>query len=106
MAAPAKPPLVGINQHPRAASSIRAAKSYGAMGCFLLAAYLSYSQGLALADVGLRALVAGCIGYLAAGFAAVIIWRHVLDAQARNAVERAHARRLEAAQKRAETDAS
>src|SRR5690348_887467 len=96
---PAKPPLVGINEHPRAAASIRAWKSYGATGCFLVAGYASYSQGLTLADAGLRALIAGCVGYLVAGFAVVIIWRHVLDAQARTAVQRAHAARLEAAQK-------
>ena len=104
--ASAKPPLVSITEHPRAAASIRTWKSYGALGCFLVAGYASYSQGLALADAGVRALIAGCVGYLVVGFAVVGIWRHVLEMQARTAVQRAHAARLEAAQKRNETDAS
>lgn len=104
--APVKPPLVGLNEHPRAAASIRAWKSYGAMGCFLIAGYASYSQGLPLADAGFRALIAGCVGYLVIGFTVVGVWRHVLESQARTAVQRAHAARLEAAQKRAEADAS
>jgi hypothetical protein len=104
--APAKPPLVAVTEHPRAAASIRTWKSYGAMACFLIAGYLSYSKGLPLADAGLRALVAGCVGYLVIGFTVVGVWRHVLDSQARTAVQRAHAARLEAAQRRSETDAS
>jgi len=104
--ASAKPPLVSITEHPRAAASIRTWKSYGALGCFLVAGYASYSQGLALADAGVRALIAGCVGYLVVGFAVVGIWRHVLEMQARTAVQRAHAARLEAAQKRNETDGS
>jgi hypothetical protein len=104
--APAKPPLVGVTEHPRAAASIRAWKSYGAMACFLIAGYAGYSQGLPLTDAGLRALIAGCAGYLVVGFTVVGIWRHVLDSQARTAVQRAHAARLEAAQKRTESDAS
>jgi len=104
--AQAKPPLVGLNEHPRAARSIRTWKSYGALGGFLIAGYLAYSQGLPLADAGLRALVAGCLGYLVVGFAVVGVWRHVLEMEARTAVQRAHAARLEAAARRNEPDAS
>ena len=103
--APAKPPLVGLKEHPRAAASIRTWKWYGALACFLLAGYESHSQGVPLADAGIRALIAGCLGYLVVGFAVVGIWRHVLEMQARTAVERAHAARLEAVQRRNEADA-
>ena len=42
-------------------------------------------------DVGLRALVAGIVGYMLAWMCAVTVWRHLVLAELRAAVERTHA---------------
>jgi hypothetical protein len=101
-----KPPLVGISAHPYAAVSVRRWKSRAALAGFLLAAYESYGQSLPFADIALRAVAAGVVGYLIGYAAAVTVWRHLLQAQARLAVDRARElRELELArQQRARSD--
>ena len=42
-------------------------------------------------DVGLRALVAGIVGYMLAWMCAVTVWRHLVLAELRAAVERTQA---------------
>ena len=53
-----------------------------------IAAYLSYKAGVPTFDVGLRALVAGIVGYMLAWMCAVTVWRHLVLAELRAAVER------------------
>lgn len=84
-----KPPLVGINAHPQAALSVRRWKSWAALAGFFLAAYESHAQGLAFADTALRGVAGGVVGYVIGYAAAVTVWRHLLQAQARMALERA-----------------
>jgi hypothetical protein len=84
-----KPPLIGLNQHPRASLSIRRWKSWAALAAFAVAGWASYSRGLPLADALLRAVAGGVAGYLIGYGAAVTVWRHVLQTQAKVAVERA-----------------
>jgi hypothetical protein len=101
-----RPPLVGISAHPYAAVSVRRWKSRAALAGFLLAAYESYGQSLPFADIALRAVAGGVVGYLIGYAAAVTVWRHLLQAQARLAVDRARElRELELArQQRARSD--
>ena len=84
-----KPPLVGLNDHPRAARSIRLWKSWAALAGFAVAGWASWSQNLPLGDLSLRAVGGGVLGYMIGYAAAVTIWRHLLQTQARAAVLRA-----------------
>ena len=85
----AKPPLIALSQHPRAAFSIRRWKSWASLAGFAVAGWASYSQGLPLPDALLRAVAGGIVGYLIGYAAAVTVWRHVLQTQAKAAMERA-----------------
>src|SRR5262249_53336875 len=85
----AKPPLIGLDQHPRAASSIRRWKSWASLAAFAVAGWASYSRGLPPPDALPRAVAGGVVGYLIGYAAAVTVWRHVLETQAKVAVERA-----------------
>jgi hypothetical protein len=87
--AAAKPPLIGLNQHPKASLSIRRWKSWASLAGFAVAGWAGYSRGLPLPDMLLRAVAGGVIGYLIGYAAAVTVWRHVLQTQAKVAVERA-----------------
>ena len=53
-----------------------------------IAGYLSYKAGVPTFDVGLRALVAGMVGYMLAWMCAVTVWRHLVLAELRAALER------------------
>jgi hypothetical protein len=66
-----------IAAHPRATRSVARAKSWGALGGFLLGGYLSLPTHT-LASAGLRALVAGTVCYVAAWAGAVFFWRRMV----------------------------
>jgi hypothetical protein len=83
-----KPPLVGVAEHPRAALSIRRWKAWASLAGFLAAGYGSWVHGLPIADSGLRALAGAAAGYLIGGIAVVTVWRHLLQVEARLAIER------------------
>ena len=53
----------------------------------------SYKAGVPTFDVGLRALVAGIVGYMLAWMCAVTVWRHLVLAELRAALERTEAAR-------------
>jgi hypothetical protein len=81
-----KPPAAGeapageapsIAAHPRATRSIARAKSWGALGGFVLGGYLSLPTHT-LASAGLRALIAGTVCYVAAWAGAVFFWRRMV----------------------------
>jgi hypothetical protein len=78
--------------HPRASYQVRRAKGWGGIAAFAIAAYLSYKAGVPTADIGLRAIVAGIVGYMLAWACAVTIWRHLVLAELRAAHERANPR--------------
>lgn len=73
-----------IAAHPRAARAVSRAKSWGGLGGFLLAGYLSLPTGT-IAEAGARALLAGIVGYVAVWAGAVFVWRRlvVLEVKAR-----------------------
>lgn len=80
---------LSIAAHPRASYQVRRAKGWGGILGFALAGYLSYKAGVPTFDLGLRALIAGIVGYMLAWFCAVTVWRHLVLAELRAAVERA-----------------
>jgi hypothetical protein len=63
--------------HPRAARAVSQAKGWGGLTGFLIAGYLSLPTGT-LAQAGLRALIAGCVCYVAAWAGAVFVWRRLV----------------------------
>lgn len=73
--------------HPRARAQVRRAKGWGGLAGFGIAAYLSLKAGVPYADAGLRALAAGVAGYMLAWACAVTVWRHLVMAELRAAVE-------------------
>jgi hypothetical protein len=88
-----------VAAHPRAARAVARAKGWGALGGFLIGGYMSLPTGT-LAEAGLRALVAGCVCYVAVWAGAVFVWRRfvILEIKAReqllaSAMQSARARR-------------
>jgi hypothetical protein len=77
-----------VFNHPRAGYQVRRAKGWGGIAGFVIAGYLSYKAGVPTFDVVLRALVAGIVGYMLAWMCAVTVWRHLVLAELRAAVER------------------
>jgi hypothetical protein len=76
-----------IATHPRAGAQVRRAKGLGGLGGFAIAAVLSLQAGVPTFDVGLRALVAGVVGYMLAWACSVTVWRHLVLAELRALVE-------------------
>ncbi len=77
-----------VAAHPRASYQVRRAKGWGGLIGFGLAAYVSYSAGVPMFDLGMRSLIAGIVGYMLAWACAVTIWRHLVLAELRAAIER------------------
>ena len=80
-----------VANHPRASYQVRRAKGWGGIAGFVIAGYLSYKAGVPTFDVGVRALVAGIVSYMLAWMCAVTVWRHLVLAELRAAVERSQA---------------
>lgn len=66
-----------VAAHPRAARAVERAKGWGALAGFLLGGYLSLPTHT-LADAGLRALIAGIVGYVAVWAGALFVWRRLV----------------------------
>jgi hypothetical protein len=79
-----------IATHPRAGAQVRRAKGWGGLGGFAIAGLLSYQAGVPAFDVGVRALVAGVVGYMLAWACSVTIWRYLVLAELRTLVEDGH----------------
>src|ERR1700761_2579059 len=78
---------ISVAGHPRAAAQVRKAKGLGGIGFFAVAAYLSYKAGVPSDQVALRALAFGIAGYLLAWACSVTVWRHLVLAELRGALE-------------------
>jgi hypothetical protein len=78
-----------VAAHPRASYQVRRAKGWGGLGGFAIAAYLSYKAGVPAVDLGLRAILAGIVGYMLAWACAVTVWRHLVLAELRAMADRA-----------------
>ncbi len=92
-----------IAAHPRASYQVRRAKGWGGLAGFAIAAYLSYKAGVPTADLGLRAIIAGMVGYMLAWACSVTVWRHLVLAELRAAVERTAAPNRDLIPARADT---
>ncbi len=84
-----KPPLIPLTEHPRAAYAIRRTKSLVGLGGFAVATLGSWWHGVPLTDALFRGVIGGVAGYFVGGFAGVIVWRNLLQSEARLAVARA-----------------
>lgn len=78
---------VSVAAHPRAASQVRRAKGVGGVAFFAVAAYLSHQASVPMDQVLLRALAFGIAGYMLLWFCSVTVWRHLVLAELRTAVE-------------------
>jgi hypothetical protein len=76
-----------VANHPRARYQVRRAKGWSGIAGFAIAGYLSYKAGVPTFDVGMRALVAGIVAYMLAWMCAVTVWRHLVQAELRAALE-------------------
>jgi len=88
----ATPKLVSLADHPRAAPAIRRARAWGGLAGFVLIGLAGLLAGLPIEDVLLRALAGGVGGHLALWLASILLWRHVLRAEALQAARRARER--------------
>jgi hypothetical protein len=76
-----------VANHPRARYQVRRAKGWSGIAGFAIAGYLSYKAGVPTFDVGMRALVAGIVAYMLAWMCVVTVWRHLVQAELRAALE-------------------
>jgi hypothetical protein len=89
-----------IATHPRALSSIRRAKGWVGLAGFAIAGVLSLQASVPMLQAGERALGAGVVGYMLAWWCGVLIWRQVIIAEQRAAVEEIERRRADTAEQR------
>lgn len=78
---------LSVAAHPRAAAQVRRAKGFGGLVFFALTAYLSHQANVPPDQLALRALAGGIAGYMLAWGCSVSIWRHLVLAELRAAVE-------------------
>jgi hypothetical protein len=83
---------ISVAGHPRAAAQVRRAKGFGGVSFFLITAYLSYKAQVPADQVALRALIGGIGGYLLAWMCSVTVWRHLVLAELKAAIESGRAR--------------
>jgi hypothetical protein len=81
-------PHVSVSEHPRAARSVRSLKAWGGLLAFTLVGLVSWRAGVEPFEVGLRALGAGIVGYLAAWMIGVTLWQRIVLAEAKAEAER------------------
>jgi hypothetical protein len=78
---------ISVASHPRASDAVSTLKAWGGLIGFGLTAFLSLRAGVPLAQVGMRAIIAGIAGYLVAWACAVAAWRAIVAAEARARIE-------------------
>jgi high-affinity Fe2+/Pb2+ permease len=86
---------IRLSRHPRATRQIELARGWGGIGAFAMVGLLALASGVPTAGAGLRALLAGVVGYMVCWFLAVMVWRHL--AVAEEAAARAFAEQRRAA---------
>jgi uncharacterized membrane protein YccC len=79
-------PLIAPKEDPRASAGIARAKSLGGLAGFALAAFASYSHEPAF-TIAERALIGGIAGYLVAWAVALAVWRRIMKAETRHAID-------------------
>ncbi len=89
-------PYSSIATHPRASQSVRRAKAWTGLAAFVISGLLALQAGVPLIQIGVRALAAGIVGYLLGWWVAMLVWRQLMLAEQRVAVEEIERRRAEA----------
>lgn len=84
---------IRIADHPRAMRQIELARGWGGIGCFLFVGLVSLQSSVPPLDAGVRALLAGVVGYVAGWGLSLLVWRHLALAEAGAARDSAEARR-------------
>jgi hypothetical protein len=95
---PDSPPRITLAEHPRAAGAIRRTKGRGGLAGFLIGSISVWAHGGALTSVLVRGLEAGIVGWLVCWFAAVTIWKHVINAELRAAIAKRRAAQASASE--------
>jgi hypothetical protein len=72
---------IRLSDHPRATRQIELARGWGGIGAFVLVGLLALMSNVPAASAGLRALIAGVVGYIVCWFLAVMVWRHLAVAE-------------------------
>jgi hypothetical protein len=83
---------ISVAGHPRAAAQVRRAKGFGGVTFFLITAYLSYKAQVPPDQLAVRALIGGIGGYMLAWMCSVTVWRHLVLAELRAAIESGRAK--------------
>jgi high-affinity Fe2+/Pb2+ permease len=94
---------IRLSDHPRALRQIDLARGIGGVGSFALVALVALNSGVPATSAGIRALLAGVIGYVVCWGLAVTVWRHLAvaeEAAARVAAEQRRASLLEEIERR------
>jgi hypothetical protein len=85
---------IRLADHPRAKRQIELARGWGGIGAFAMVGLLALASGVPTAAAGLRALLAGVVGYMVCWFLAVMVWRHLAVAEEAAARSFAEQRRI------------
>jgi high-affinity Fe2+/Pb2+ permease len=78
---PPRDVAIRLRDHPRARRQIDLARGWGGVGSFALVALLGLHVGVPTTTVGVRALLAGVVGYVVCWGLAVMVWRHLAVAE-------------------------
>ena len=97
-----EPDYSSIATHPRARDSVRKTKAWVGLLAFVVTALLSFRASVPAFQVFERALIAGVAGYLLSWWATMVVWRHLMLAEQKAAVEEIARRRAERAEAEAQ----
>jgi len=81
------PPLVAPSEDARARAGIRRTKARVGLAGFFIAGFAAYAHGDVLFSAGVRALAGGVAGYLVGWLVAVTVWRRIMRAETRRAID-------------------
>lgn len=73
---------IRLCDHPRASRQIELGRGGGGIGCFVFVGLLSLQANVGLPLATARALLAGIVGYVAGWGLSVMVWRHLVLAEA------------------------
>jgi hypothetical protein len=99
-------PYSSIATHPRARASVRRAKAWTGLIAFAIAGGLSLEASVPVVQAGARALAAGIAGYLVAWWFTMMVWRQLMIAEQKVAIEEINRRRAEREAAEAELEAA
>lgn len=90
-------PYSSIATHPQARASVRKTKAWTGLIAFAIAGALSLQASVPVAQAGARAIAAGIAGYLVAWWFAMMVWRQLIIAEQKVAIDEIERRRAERA---------